>query len=223
MLDNPASLVDPLGLWCTGAFDQSGQGGWQCGSDDDGGSQAWDGWGMGSVGGGYYLQIGGEARGGGGGGGPRTQPQKAPPPQAPTHPLANCIANSGNEASLQGLLGLGNSKLAGAFLGNPFSDAIQLLYGDGSWGSASGDVVSAAAPRTLRSVPNVSVSYTSMTVTTSPSDLTVITNELSVYLPLGEIATGAAEVLEGFAKVLQIPIDATATGFGAVVCSVAYY
>ena len=63
------------------------------------------------------------------------------------------------------------------------------------------------------------MSYTSTTVTASPSELTVITNEINAFLPLGDIATGAAEVLGGFTKLGQIPVDLTATGFGAVVCA----
>jgi RHS repeat-associated protein len=161
----------------------------------------------------------------------RSGPLPLPPtqPQTPSHPLANCIANSGNEASLQGLLQgvsggrLGNGWFASNFLGNPISDAIQAFYGGGSWGSVGGDAVSATAPMALKAVPDVSVSYTSTAVAASPSEFTVVTNEIGAYLPLGAIATGAADVLEGFGYFVQAPIDITATGFGAAVCGAAYY
>jgi RHS repeat-associated protein len=65
-------------------------------------------------------------------------------PRSPAHPYLNCVANSGNEASLQGLLGLGNSKIAGAFLGNPISDLIQLFSGNGGSPAAADAGVYAA-------------------------------------------------------------------------------
>ncbi len=169
----------------------------------------------------------------GGGGGNHHRPALPPPneggggapgkgraaPQPPAHPFLNCVANSGNEASLQGLLGLNNSKIAGAFLGNPISDLINAFTGDGSAAAGAGDAASAAAPTTLRQVPNVAVSYTSTTITASPSEFTVMTNEINAVLPFGKIASGAADALEGFTKLVQAPIDITASAFGAVVCA----
>jgi len=136
---------------------------------------------------------------------------------------ANCVKNSGNEASVQGLLGLGNSKIAGAFLGNPFSDLIQFVQnvsnGQFSGGAPAADAAANAAPTALRTVPNVAVSYSSTTVVATPSTFTTITTEIEGVLPLGTIASGAADLLEGFGKLVTIPVSATATAFGAVVCA----
>ena len=139
-------------------------------------------------------------------------------PQSPTHPYLTCVANSGNEASLQGLLGLGNSKIAGAFLGNPISDLMNAFTGNGG-SPAAVDAGLYAATKAAPAVPNVSVSYTSTTITASPSEFSIITNEISAYLPLGDIASGAADVLGGFTKLVQAPIDITASAFGAVTCA----
>lgn len=147
------------------------------------------------------------------------QPSGSAPGSPQKQSYANCVKNSGNEASVQGLLGLDNSKLAGAFLGNPISDLINAFTGNGSAAAGAGDAVSAAAPNGLRQVPNVAVSYTSTTITASPSEFSIITNKISAYLPLGEIASGAAGVLEGFTKLVQAPVDITASAFGAVVCA----
>ena len=136
---------------------------------------------------------------------------------------ADCVKNSGNEASVQGLLGLGNSKIAGAFLGNPFSDLIQfgqnLSNGQFSGAAPAADAAANAAPTALRTVPNVAVSYSSTTVVATPSTFTTITTEIEGVLPLGTIASGAADLLEGFGKLVTIPVSATATAFGAVVCA----
>ncbi|MGH9780961.1 MAG: RHS repeat domain-containing protein [Candidatus Acidiferrales bacterium] len=146
----------------------------------------------------------------------------APGPQTPTHPYLNCVKNSGNEASVQAGLQyvsgghLGNGALAGAFLGNPFSDAIQ-FFQNRSGGAAS--AAAAAAPTALRTVPNVAVSYTSTTVVATPSEFTVITSEIEGVLPLGTIATGAADFLEGLTNVVTLPVSVTATAFGAVTCA----
>ena len=152
---------------------------------------------------------------GGGGGHAGGGPGK---PQTPTHPYLTCVANSGNEASLQGLLKLGNSKIAGAFLGNPISDFIQAATGGGG-SPAAVDAGLYAATRAAPAVPNVAVSYTSTTITASPSEFSIITNRISAYLPLGDIASGAADVLGAFTKVVQAPIDITASAFGAVTCA----
>ena len=83
-------------------------------------------------------------------------------PQKPTY--ADCVKNSGNEASVQGLLGLGNSKIAGAFLGNPFSDLIQfgqnLPNGHFSGGAPAADAAANAAPTALRRIINPASRYT---------------------------------------------------------------
>lgn len=71
----------------------------------------------------------------------------------------------------------------------------------------------------LRMVPNVAVSYTHTTVVATPSEFTVITTEIEGVLPLGTIATKAANFLEGFGKLVTVPVSATATAFGAVVCA----
>lgn len=122
---------------------------------------------------------------------------------------------------MQGLLGLGNSNIAGAFLGNPFSDLIQfgqnLSNGQFSGGALAADAN--AALTALQTVPNVAVSYSSTTVVATSSTFTTITTEIEGVLPLGTIASGAADLLEGFGKLVTIPVSATATAFGAVVCA----
>lgn len=90
----------------------------------------------------------------------------------------------------------------------------------GSGGSpAAVDAGLYAATKAAPAVPNVSVSYTSTTITASPSEFSIITNEISAYLPLGDIASGATKVLGGFTRLVQAPIDITASAFGAVVCA----
>jgi hypothetical protein len=119
------------------------------------------------------------------------------------------------------LLGLGNSKLASAFLGNPFSDAIQYFQNSsaGARNQAAADAAAYYAPKALNKVPDVAVSYTSTTVTASPSEVNVFVTEFEALLPLGKVATGAADLLEGLTNLVTIPIDITATSFGAVVCT----
>jgi RHS repeat-associated protein len=246
--NTPTSYIDPLGLcgepdlygpgpngsWILTSFpDCSGMGGAGVGGGDSNGCPSTFGAGRVHLIGAAMpadfrrLWEGAPCGPPGGGGSSRGPSPKAgqQPPQTQAHPYLTCVANSGNEASLQGLLQgvsggkLGNGWLAGAFLGNPFSDAIQFFDGSGSGAAAAGDTASAVAPAALKAVPNVSVSYTSTTVTASPSEFTVITKEINAFLPLGDVATGAAEVLGGFSKLVQIPVDLTATGFGAVVCA----
>jgi hypothetical protein len=110
---------------------------------------------------------------------------------------------------------------ARAFLGNPSSDAIQFFQNrsGGNATSLGGDAAANAAPTVLRAVPNVAVSATSTTVVATPSEITIITNEIQGVLPLVVIATGAADFLEGLSNTVTIPVSATATSFGAVVCA----
>ena len=63
------------------------------------------------------------------------------------------------------------------------------------------------------------MSYTSTTITASPSEFSVITSEISAYLPFGHIASVTADVLGEFTKLAQAPIDITASAFGAVTCA----
>lgn len=74
-------------------------------------------------------------------------------------------------------------------------------------------------PDVLQTVPNIAVSYTSTTITATSSDVSIFTREIQAVLPLGTIAAKAGGFLKALGNVLTIPVSATATAFGAVVCA----
>ena len=128
----------------------------------------------------------------------------------------NCVKNLANAGSVQNAVGLGNAKgttgwLAGAFLGNNVSSALDLMQA--AWGGSAGGVangtgqafgsnVAVAGGRAAASqVPNVvsvNVNMAAVSVSTATTTLTVqATTATARVYPWGSLARGAINTISG--------------------------
>ncbi|HVB99836.1 MAG TPA: hypothetical protein VNJ12_10970 [Candidatus Dormibacteraeota bacterium] len=161
-------------------------------------------------------------------------------PQAQSY--ADCVKNSGNEASVQAALRyisggrIGNGAFFSALLGNPISGIIQTVedatthswWGAGSaaagtgLGLAGGNVATAAAPYLPPVVVGVSASVSAQV--DGPSGVAAISASFNAVVPIGQIASGALSVfgsaLTKFGNLVTLPVSITASAFGAITCTV---
>ena|GEM_PF-2365626 len=210
VLDDPANLVDPLGLdgvacWINGEFGfcvtVTGQ------LYDIGIGRATH----------APLLDGGEGGGGGGAGG---------------HSFSACSNNLVNQTSLQTTFHAGDSFLASALLGNNVQSVVQgfqklfkgnFLRAGRDFASAGASSLAGPAASLVPSPAAIeSVTVTTLSVSTSASEVAVSATQTTAsvvtsYTPLGELAQGAAGILD----VLFVPkltYDATAYALSAVAC-----
>ncbi|MFZ0801421.1 MAG: RHS repeat-associated core domain-containing protein [Terriglobales bacterium] len=210
VLNNPVSLIDPLGLYCFYGGDGDTPENDSDPTDYDFGATSSDDCGDG----GQWIDTSTQVTVNGDSpddpGVTIENGQQVFPEVVGLQPsFGDCVKNSGNYFSLQNMLGLGDAKgaagfLAGAALGNPVSDAIAFGQGlaDHNASAAGGSGASAAiglvdpdgqALDAASHLQDVTVAATSVSVTTVQApgaSVTVVSvDTASLTIPLGTLAS----------------------------------
>jgi len=177
---------------------------------------------------------------GGGGGADGGTSKKSQPNQ---QSYADCVKEDGDYFSLQhGLQSLsggrlGNDAVSGVLLGNSVSDAIDFVQSlfSGNYSKASrvgaGEIIDETGGKVAKvlasKLPNVAVSVrasAAVGVTTTDVSATLLLSlEAEGIIPIGSLASTAAETADGALEALsrvKLPIDLTVSMFSATVCSI---
>jgi RHS repeat-associated protein len=231
--NNPTTLIDPTGLYCT---QPDANGVIHCVvNGDSGGGAGGGGNGYGGSGPAPCSLVvvadprtppGGCGGSGGGPGGAAGSTSQSTPAQAPKRSFVNCVQNASNYFSLQSVLQgvsggrLGNSWLASAFLGNSFSSAItagQYLFSSSPSAPSAGQTASTVTGEILSDVSGPTASSVAQRV---PNLAVTVA---ATAAAAAESPTSAVVVSVGGSLTVTVPLNAAASAganllnvFGAV-------